>query len=407
MCLDNCNKTSDLYCYCDNLFYNKKLLSLRKSIKNPIFDSKTILSDNPFEAVEFFLKKELDTKAYFFWKQAKEFYQAGLKLDYTSSPLVFYYCFLNAVKALLMFKNFEFEEQHGVSGKENKNCNSAYLNAKIKLRKSNKRCIQFKEKLLFNEASIYRKNNIVFSTKIHNQNDLSLDNEKVVFKSKGILPSLQKYLNNNQEFKEFEHSLKNLLKNLVFIHRSYILTFPNEEELFIPIKDMNYIIQKKNREGKKYKEFYLKCLFDYDNCNDNIEKLLPDCFQYKCKKYIVYKTRYKWYDNNTQENKICLIDANKELRNYIYYIRGKKTFWYIRRDIEDVIKDKSPVTIMFAIMHRLSELSRYQPDYLSKYFDSEYNWLLVEFIKKAPEQFIDQIASEITGYDFAYGKVDT
>jgi len=48
-------------------------------------------------------------------------------------------------------------------------------------------------------------------------------------------------------------------------------------------------------------------------------------------------------------------------------------------------------------MHRLSELSRYEPITLSKHLNSQQNWLLSEFIKSAPYQFIHEIASEITG----------
>jgi hypothetical protein len=51
-------------------------------------------------------------------------------------------------------------------------------------------------------------------------------------------------------------------------------------------------------------------------------------------------------------------------------------------------------------MHRLSELSRYDPLSLRVHLDRQHNWLLSEFISVAPRQFIDEIASEITGCDF-------
>ncbi|CAH8239481.1 hypothetical protein VAEU17_5700001 [Vibrio aestuarianus] len=56
--------------------------------------------------------------------------------------------------------------------------------------------------------------------------------------------------------------------------------------------------------------------------------------------------------------------------------------------------------IMFAAMHRLSELARYSPDKLAKHFECQHNWLLSEFITSASNQFIDEISSEITGYEF-------
>ena len=51
-------------------------------------------------------------------------------------------------------------------------------------------------------------------------------------------------------------------------------------------------------------------------------------------------------------------------------------------------------------MHRLSELTRYEPEKLAKHFDCNQNWLLSEFIKLALPQFIDEISSEITGLEF-------
>jgi len=58
------------------------------------------------------------------------------------------------------------------------------------------------------------------------------------------------------------------------------------------------------------------------------------------------------------------------------------------------------LTITFALMHRLSELSRYDPIRLKKHFDCQHNWLISEFINLAPTQFIYAIACEITGQEF-------
>jgi hypothetical protein len=55
---------------------------------------------------------------------------------------------------------------------------------------------------------------------------------------------------------------------------------------------------------------------------------------------------------------------------------------------------------MFAAMHRLSELSRYDPISLAGHFNVNHNWLLAEFIKASPSQFVYGIASEITGLEF-------
>ena len=51
-------------------------------------------------------------------------------------------------------------------------------------------------------------------------------------------------------------------------------------------------------------------------------------------------------------------------------------------------------------MHRLSELSRYDPISFSGHFNVNHNWLLNEFIKTSGSQFIYGIASELTGLEF-------
>jgi len=49
-------------------------------------------------------------------------------------------------------------------------------------------------------------------------------------------------------------------------------------------------------------------------------------------------------------------------------------------------------------MHRLSEICRYQPLLLESLPAGQKNWLLSEFIEMSAIQFIDEIASEMTGY---------
>ncbi|HRK03265.1 MAG TPA: YaaC family protein, partial [Oligoflexia bacterium] len=57
---------------------------------------------------------------------------------------------------------------------------------------------------------------------------------------------------------------------------------------------------------------------------------------------------------------------------------------------------------VLASMHRLSELARYRPTLLSRHFELDQNWLLSEFIRCSPQEFIDQIACEMTNQDFMF-----
>jgi hypothetical protein len=62
------------------------------------------------------LKRHQQKNAGFYWEQASSFFHASRNLPNTSSPLTLYYCFLNAVKALLVVRKVAFAELHGVSG---------------------------------------------------------------------------------------------------------------------------------------------------------------------------------------------------------------------------------------------------------------------------------------------------
>ena len=95
------------------------------------------------------------------------------------------------------------------------------------------------------------------------------------------------------------------------------------------------------------------------------------------------------------------LGENTQTRLDVAYIRGPMRLWYIKRRLANSsIVERYPLTITFAAMHRMSELSRYEPITLNRYLESRQNYLLSEFIENAPLQFVDEIASEITGQEF-------
>ena len=72
--------------------------------------------------------------------------------------------------------------------------------------------------------------------------------------------------------------------------------------------------------------------------------------------------------------------------------------WYIKKDLPKnthVLKRNS-LTLIFAVMHWMSELVRYNPQRFERYMETKQNWLLHEFIEKALYQFVDEISCEIT-----------
>ncbi len=73
-------------------------------------------------------------------------------------------------------------------------------------------------------------------------------------------------------------------------------------------------------------------------------------------------------------------------------------FWYIKKNLTNPhIINRHSMTIIYAVMHWLSEQVRYSPDIFDKLMKSKQNWLIREFIDIGLPQFIDEVSSEITG----------
>ncbi len=299
-----------------------------------------------------FYKLCITDSGLFYWQQAKQFYEATLSLPLTSAPLTSYYCFLNATKTLLLIRNISFSDQHGVSG--------------------------------------YQK-----------RSKLSLSNEIIILKSGGILPALCRCLNDclPQGSNKVEYTLKELLRNLVYIHRTYGLTYTSEgsKELFIPLNDVFWVKKDKSTE----------CWFcaevDEKYATQHTLNKIDDCFERDINfldRFVVrFKDRTSWKGNQTIST-TKFINYHKKVRRNVQYIAGISSRWYIKRTNTKESIPLSALSITFAAMHRLSELSRYEPITLSKHLNSQQNWLISEFIKSAPYQFIHEIASEITGEEF-------
>ncbi|KPK89948.1 hypothetical protein AMJ80_09055 [bacterium SM23_31] len=333
---------------------NRKLAPHKSSI-NPDFRSKTVLVENTWDYVHMWLTRKQKKKALFYWEQASHFHRATMQLPNTSSPLTGYYCFLNATKALLSVRNIPVSERHGVEGE------STSQNA-------------------------------------------HLSNEVVTFHEGGVLASLCSYFGEPTEGAQY--TLKDIFYNLVYIHRSYNLTFSSQPELFIPLTRPKFVKKTNSNEA-----WFCAEISDDRYTNQHTINKLPDGFErdlspdYLSKsQFVIRRTnRFAWRQGNREKagNIQRLKNYHKSLRKHIQYIHGASRLWYIkRRHGPEGIIDRCSITLTYAAMHRLSELSRYNPMLLAKHMNAQHNWLISEFIATACTQFIDEISSEITGKEF-------
>ncbi len=321
---------------------------LHGSLIDPDFKRSRVLCSDPWDFVALWLKREHERDALFYWEQAKHFYDASKLLPDLSSPLTSYYCFLNATKALLVSKNQSFTDAHGLSGKS--------LSART-----------------------------------------SLENEELDFKGGGILPSLCSLLEDpSQNNKSF--TLKDILWRMPFIHRSFCLTYTSATELFIPLNNACFM----KKDGSKEAWFHAEIPSRYVTAH--LKRIIEPGFEMFNKEGVYElrrKKRFQWSGRDIENSIDNFKRYHKTIRRRIVPIYATENRWYLKKSVSghDNIQN-SQLVLIFAAMHRLSELSRYDPVKFAKHFSVNHNWLLSEFINNAPNQFVYGIASEITGLEF-------
>lgn len=282
-----------------------------------------------------------------FWEQAKAFYDAAVILPETSSPLLYYYCVLNATKALLISKGTSQNafQHHGVTEPWHTRT----------LRKS------------------------------------GLSSEIVKISENGALVQLLNYFN-SIEYKNTQHRVHLLMRNLPFLEEAFLRTYPGSSRLFIPIENPQIELLK-DTAG----EFRFSATIDNRYIDDKLHKILPEGF------FVEDECEGSIYAHINMP----ISSGHREIRERVFLYSGNPQRWYIKRGKwkarakgfntnESYINLSSPV-ITFAILHRLSSLVRYDPVSYRSHLKNKELWLVSEFLSLAPAQFINEIASEITG----------
>jgi hypothetical protein len=86
-----------------------KEISFHKSIIQPEFGKRNVLTNSPWVFVELWLKRNGKGEALDYWEQARHFHLASIDLPIQTAPLLLYYAFMNAVQALLASKDISFK----------------------------------------------------------------------------------------------------------------------------------------------------------------------------------------------------------------------------------------------------------------------------------------------------------
>lgn len=340
---------------------NSKEIHLMKPLTGARYDERTVLTNSSWEFVSLWLRRQPGSRAeraLFYWKQAKSFYDASGLLPIESKPLTAYYCCMNAAKALLAIKgpstiDFDGKFSHGISSNRKQWGKST-----------------------------------------------NLKNAEVIFNGSGVLFELSKHF--NEEACKKSYTIYDLLYNIPCIHRAFSTTYQCAE-LFVPIRDVKFTVDIGIRKG------WVQFQVDKRYANGNSLRYVPsryekDVYNSDDNRYIMRsKQRFKWdiHEKKMQERMEILGDYHRKLRKDILYVSGDEKLWYIKKEIPNnkSIIQRNSITLIFAVMHWLSELVRYNPEKFDKLMDTKQNWIIHEFIETALYQYVDEISCEITGTD--------
>ena len=336
---------------------NSKKLHLMKPVTGAEYDSKTVLTNSAWEFVELWLRRQSGTRAksaLFFWSQARNFFNASESLPIESRTLTAYYCCLNAAKSLLSINGPEALSldniAHGISS----------------------------------DRRQWKSNNI--------------KDAQVIFSGSGVLFELSKYF--SEEAVKKSYSIYDLMYNIPCVHRAFSITYASTE-LFIPIRDIGFIVDTNARKG------WVQFQIDDRYANGNSLRYAPTAYEKvtynEDKKYLMRcKKRFDWDIHGDKQARLkSLSKYHGVIRKDLLYINGETRLWYLKKIIPNNhhILKRNSITLIFAVMHWLSELVRYNPEKFELMMSTKQNWLIHEFVDNALYQFVDQISCEITNVD--------
>lgn len=335
---------------------NSKEIQLMKPLTDADYKAKTVLTNSIWEYVELWLRRQSGDRAkraLFFWAQARTFYDASEKLPIESRPLTDYYCCMNATKALL--------------------------------------AVQGSSTIDFNNIS----HGITSDRKQWKNN--SIQYAEVTFQGGGVLHELSHYLG-EEEGKRI-YSVYDLLYNIPCIHRAFAITF-QQTELFVPVKKVRYFYYPEKKDG--WIQFQLDGSYVNGYTTPYIPKHYEKIYDEKEGQWageMRSKKRFRWNAHEDPSERLKKLSSyHKLVRKDFHYIYSDQMLWYIKKDLPKSrhTLNRHSMTLIYAVMHWLSELVRYNPEKFDRVMQTKQNWVLHEFVDTALDQFIDEVSSEMT-----------
>lgn len=305
-------------------------------------------------------------------KQAERFYRIALVASSDTSPLLWYYSFLNLSKVLLLKTPSTYtpaEVEHATHGIADPANNSQGY---VKLTKQN--------------VTVFG----VRTTK----NPIRLQ----------VFPALCEALGTPVSFAagttSKNISISSLLSHIVSIHRAYGTAY--DKPLKFCKVDIN-ASERRNPSGKAGELWHALSLESLDvraanasvkdfEIGGKIKAVAPGASGFHA-----YETPLSNFSNTNFINKLTTQRA--DLRSIVHPIILMNGYRYYLHPDEDVLRQ--PCSI-YAVMFYLGSIVRYKPQRFSSLIGNKYHWLIEEFLQVAPKQFVTLMINEITDCELPY-----
>lgn len=300
-----------------------------------------------------FARVEEKTFMFSLLEQAKYFYETAKLAPLKSQPLLYYYSFLNLSKIIINMFFYHGDRVEYYHGLETKTLNTTTLrNAKVSLLKM----------------------------------DPSKNKYSVAYE---LMTSMGCNLPTIPPKKEYE--VKRLLQDCVGVHRTYSEIY-NVAEHFYRIKDLQL-----ERLGK-----VLKCTSILTKTDASIVPLLTN------KGYNIIPmydkdgaiVSYSWQEEwNMLKYNVAHIDYY--MLSQILYKKGLWTYSdgnEYRMFISDTHTELTSECIIYCLMFFFGSITRYNPNIFDSLLTDRDYWMISEFLKTQPSQFLLLVTSKAIGH---------
>lgn len=302
--------------------------------------------------------------------QAENYWQGALKTVYKSSPLLYYYCFLNLVKGFLVLKRelpTSKKEIHGLLSSGNK-WEGDLTDKKLNIKRENGKYFPIFEKYyraLFNCEPPEELNILALLAHCF---DITYQYLRVVHDEPRITPFLYRFVF-DKESKE-SWIVMRVLKNSSL-----------------------------GRFSKTYQKFFEE--FERVQISGPIDLLFMDIFNLRFGEWQDYdyyqsKKTEKGEDVPVEKLKDQIKESFKTWLEPNYYPDEFSGYINFPKTQESELPINEELSI-YAVMFFLSEIVRYHPEYLEKILRTPHGWLLEGFIEECPLKFLRAITSRIMG----------